>query len=101
MAPRMPAAFVGHGSPMNTLQRNRYTESWRELGRTLPRPRAILAISAHWYIDGTAVTAMAEPRTIHDFMGFPEELRVFQYPAPGDPDLGKRVRDLLAPVPVA
>jgi 4,5-DOPA dioxygenase extradiol len=97
----MPAAFIGHGSPMNTLERNRYTESWRGLGRTLPRPRAILAISAHWYIDGSAVTAMAEPRTIHDFMGFPEELRAFQYPAPGDPALAKRVRELLAPVPVA
>jgi 4,5-DOPA dioxygenase extradiol len=101
MAPRMPAAFVGHGSPMNTLERNRYTERWRALGRTLPRPRAILAISAHWYIDGTAVTGMAEPRTIHDFMGFPEELRAFQYPAPGDPQLAAQVRDLLAPVPVA
>ncbi len=101
MAQRMPAAFVGHGSPMNTLERNRYTEAWRKLGSTVPKPRAILAISAHWYIDHTAVTAMEEPTTIHDFFGFPEALQKFRYPAPGDPKLAARVRDLLAPVPVA
>lgn len=100
MAQRMPAAFVGHGSPMNTLERNRYTEAWRKLGRTFPKPRAILAISAHWYIDHTAVTAMAKPPTIHDFYGFPEALQKFRYPAPGDPKLAARVRELLAPVPV-
>jgi 4,5-DOPA dioxygenase extradiol len=100
MAQRMPAAFVGHGSPMNTLERNRYTEAWHKLGRTFPKPRAILAISAHWYVDHTAVTAMAKPPTIHDFFGFPEALQKFHYPAPGDPKLAARVRDLLAPVPV-
>ena len=100
MAQRMPAAFVGHGSPMNTLERNRYTEAWHTLGRTFPKPSAILAISAHWYIDQTAVTAMARPPTIHDFSGFPEALQKFRYPAPGIPELAARVRDLLAPVPV-
>lgn len=101
MSARMPAVFVGHGSPMNTIERNRYTEGWAQIGRSLPRPHAILAISAHWYIDGTAVTAMAKPPTIHDFSGFPEALNRFTYPAPGDPELAKKVRDLLAPVPVA
>lgn len=100
MPARMPAVFVGHGSPMNTLDRNHYTEGWSQIARSLPRPRAILAISAHWYIDGSAVTAMTEPRTIHDFFGFPEALNRYEYPAPGDPALAARVRDLLAPVPV-
>lgn len=93
----MPAVFIGHGSPMNTLERNRYTEVWRALGQSLPRPRAILAVSAHWMTRGTAVTAMNKPRTIHDFDGFPRELFEVQYPAPGDPALAARVRELLAP----
>jgi len=97
---RMPVAFFGHGSPMNTLQSNRHTEAWRALGGSLPRPRAILAVSAHWYIEGTAVTAMTQPQTIHDFFGFPQALFDVQYPAPGDPALAARVRDLLAPVEV-
>lgn len=97
---RMPVAFFGHGSPMNALERNRYTDAWRQLRVTLPVPKAILAVSAHWMTRGTAVTAMDTPRTIHDFGGFPQELFEFQYPAPGSLLLATRVRELLAPVNV-
>jgi 4,5-DOPA dioxygenase extradiol len=98
---RMPTVFFGHGTPMNALQDNRYTRAWEQLGQALPRPKAILAISAHWYTRGTAVTAMAAPPTIHDFGGFPQALFDIRYPAPGDPALAARVRDLLKPVEVA
>jgi 4,5-DOPA dioxygenase extradiol len=97
----MPAVFLGHGSPMNALQRNAYTESWATLGREMPVPRAVLAISAHWFVAGTAVTAMAKPKTIHDFSGFPPELGRVQYPASGDAKLAQRVQELLAPLDVA
>jgi 4,5-DOPA dioxygenase extradiol len=100
LAMTAPAAFLGHGSPMNALERNRYTEAWSALGRRFDKPKAILAISAHWYIRGTAVTAMAQPPVIHDFGGFPPALHSFEYPASGDPALAARVKSLLAPLPV-
>lgn len=91
----MPAAFIGHGSPMNALETNRYTEAWEAFGRSVPRPRAILVISAHWYINATAITAMAAPKTIHDFYGFPQALFDMQYPAPGAPEIAQEIADLL------
>ena len=92
--------FVGHGNPMNALARNAWTEGWRTLGASIRRPRAILMVSAHWYVDDTAVTAMSRPRTIHDFGGFPGELYRVEYPAPGDPDLASELRSILAPTGV-
>ena len=98
---RMPALFLAHGNPMNTLADNRYTRCWRDLGETLPRPKAILAVSAHWMTHGLAVTAMAEPRTIHDFGGFPQALFDVRYPAHGDPALAERLQALLQPASAA
>jgi 4,5-DOPA dioxygenase extradiol len=96
----MPAIFFGHGNPLNALARNEWTEGWAAVGAGLPRPRAVLCVSAHWYLPGTLVTAMSEPRTIHDFGGFPRELYEFEYPAAGDPALASRVAELLAPLHV-
>jgi 4,5-DOPA dioxygenase extradiol len=100
MSSLMPAIFFGHGNPLNALQQNDYTKAWRAIGKTIPRPKAVLTVSAHWYLPGTFITAMPAPRTIHDFGGFPRELYEVQYPAPGDPNLAQRVKRLLEPVSV-
>jgi 4,5-DOPA dioxygenase extradiol len=100
MSEILPAIFFGHGNPMNAVQNNSYTEGWRSIGQQTPRPKAVLAISAHWFVPGTGVTISTAPRTIHDFGGFPQELYQVQYPAPGDPALARRVQQLLAPLDV-
>jgi 4,5-DOPA dioxygenase extradiol len=97
---RMPAAFLGHGSPMNALETNRYTSAWRAFGAGVPRPRAILVVSAHWFVEVSAVTAMPRPRTIHDFFGFPQKLFEVQYPAPGDTSFAEEVAEIAKPAHV-
>jgi len=96
----MPAIFFGHGNPMNALLDNSYTQAWQHIGQQTTKPKAILSISAHWFVPETGVTVSTAPRTIHDFGGFPSELYRVQYPAPGDPDLARRVQQLLAPLAV-
>ena len=104
MPHKLPALFLGHGNPMNALAHNAYTETWSRLGSEISeqsgKPRAVLCISAHWYGPGGGVTAMAQPRTIHDFGGFPRELFEVQYPVRGDPALAARIQALLAPAEV-
>lgn len=93
---RQPVVFAGHGSPMNAIEDTPFSRGWRALGQALPTPKAILAISAHWYVAGTFVTGQAMPPTIHDFGGFPRQLFEMQYPARGSADLGKRVLQLVS-----
>ncbi len=90
----MPAIFFGHGNPMNAIERNAYTEAWAQIGRSMPKPKAIVMVSAHWYLPATLVTAMERPRTIHDFGGFPRPLYEVIYPAPGDAALARRLQSV-------
>jgi 4,5-DOPA dioxygenase extradiol len=94
----VPTLFFGHGNPMNAVAENAWTSGWAAIGAQLPKPRAVLCVSAHWYVPATQVTAMPAPRTIHDFGGFPRELYDAEYPAPGDPALARRIESLLAPI---
>ena len=97
---RMPVLFLGHGSPMNAIEENQFVVGFRNISKTLPHPNAILCISAHWFTNGTKVTAMALPKTIHDFGGFPQSLFDVQYPAKGNPELAKETKELLLPTAV-
>ncbi len=95
---RMPAIFIGHGSPMNAIENNVYTASWEKIGQDLVRPKAILCISAHWYTDKTVTSDTKQPKQINDFYGFPEELYVLKYPVIGSPEIAKKIKELLEPI---
>jgi 4,5-DOPA dioxygenase extradiol len=96
----MPVLFLGHGGPMNAIEENQFVNGFKKIGRELPRPKAVLGISAHWYTAGTKVTAMPSPKTIHDFYGFPKALFDVRYPAKGNPQLAGETADLLLPTQV-
>ncbi len=98
---KMPALFIGHGNPMNAIDDTEFSREWRSIAQSLPRPRAILCVSAHWETVGTKATAMENPRTIHDFFGFPKPLFDVQYPAPGNPDLARRIQEIVDYTPVS
>jgi 4,5-DOPA dioxygenase extradiol len=100
MTNKMPVLFIGHGNPMNAIEENPFSNSWIEMGKKLPTPKAIIAVSAHWETLGTKVTAMEKPKTIHDFGGFPQVLFDYQYPAPGSPQLVRSIREIIKNTPV-
>lgn len=96
----MPVLFVGHGSPMNAIEENEFTSGWRTTGASIAKPRAILCISAHWETKGSHITAMQQPRTIHDFCGFPEQLYTLQYPAPGSLQVANEIKEQSSPAEI-
>ena len=98
--PLMPVLFIGHGSPMNGIEDNEFSHRWEQMGQEIPTPKAVLVVSAHWLTRGTHITAMAQPKTIHDFGGFPQALFNVQYPAPGSPDLARETQQLIKSTPV-